>query len=132
MASASPPSNFNCLPNCGVCCNLVSFHPMGFDSLFDRIQRDPIKFLYTKDGVWPITEDLTCCFLSKEKLCAIYESRPPICVLFGTIPKHGCPFLFPDGKPRSEKQRDKLLQEQEEHVKRLRENIKEYQERYRL
>jgi len=43
-----------------------------------------------KEYVLPLTTTLRCCFLTLDNLCAIYERRPEICRLQGTIQELPC------------------------------------------
>ena len=42
----------------------------------------------------PVTEDLMCIFLSPTKRCMVYEFRPEMCRLYGTIPRLQCPKIL--------------------------------------
>lgn len=73
---------------------------------FDKREKDFIEEEYFLSGeYYQFTKDHLCVFLDrKTKLCKIYEDRPQICRDFGTGKDLllQCPFLKPNGKPRSE------------------------------
>jgi DNA-binding CsgD family transcriptional regulator len=77
---------------CGQCCGPVPIDRYKWKYLSGKLQREP-KFIkdYIGNTVLPITETGDCVFLTPEKTCAIYEERPEVCRLFGTIKELECP-----------------------------------------
>ena len=102
---------FTCIPNCGRCCQIVSIPVEVFEKHTLDFQK-PLKWLLYSSGevdcpkcntriiakqVWAVTEDGFCIFQKPDKQCAIYEDRPAICHLFGTVEKYRCPYHEKDG-----------------------------------
>lgn len=65
---------FKCIPGCVDCCGPVPFAKI-------EAQNAPVK---------PPTKSLMCPYASKDG-CEIYENRPFICRLYGTIENLQCP-----------------------------------------
>jgi Fe-S-cluster containining protein len=104
--------SFNCLVNCGKCCVVVPMNKEIFEKHAGDVQEQPYKVLELSMGiVIPMTKTMRCCFLTKEKTCAIYPDRPIICQDFGIRNKHPCPYLTPEGNMRT-KAKTKKLEEQ--------------------
>lgn len=78
---------------CGECCGPVPFPPEFLKQNSHLYQEQPIELGDMFLGVIvPITETLECVFLNKEtKQCLVYEKRPKVCRLQGTIPELPCP-----------------------------------------
>lgn len=79
--------------DCGKCCGPVPFEEE-FLKTHNYLFQEPavVKELYGK--FVPITDSLMCVFLHrKNKKCLIYEQRPDVCKLQGTIPQLPCPFV---------------------------------------
>ena len=67
-----------------------------------KIQREVTEVVDLRNGtVVPLTKDAFCCFLSKDKKCAIYLRRPPICRIYGKRDDIPCPYFKKDGTPRT-------------------------------
>src|SRR3989304_3333713 len=81
---------------CGECCCCVPLKPKDWQRLKSRIQRpcDPVD--YMQNTILPWTESKVCVFLTNEKRCAIYEDRPNVCRLFGTILALRCSYAHPE------------------------------------
>ena len=81
---------------CGECCGPVVFRTAFYESNRDKIQTPPIS--ETRDEprpgfpgmTLPITESKSCVFLDSNKRCVIYENRPYICKMYGTVPDLKC------------------------------------------
>lgn len=63
------------------------------------------------DAVFPITDDLKCCFLGHDLKCAIYDDRPRLCRKYGdeSVLSMTCPYQAKDGKIRSRQETRKIL-----------------------
>jgi Fe-S-cluster containining protein len=85
----------NVCKGCGLCCGPVPFKKTVWEKFQNRVQIPPQQVL--KDvfpgAILPITESGKCVFLTPDKRCAIYESRPNVCRLYGTIPALQCKVL---------------------------------------
>lgn len=67
--------SFLCLKGCTECCGLIFFSSWEWDQVKDK----------------KMVTNITCPYASN-KGCDIYEQRPIICRLFGTVPKLKCPY----------------------------------------
>lgn len=67
---------FQCKEKCGICCGLVPIPKATFEANKDKLQRKIIGMEETETEVYPMTESIFCCFLTEDKQCSIYESRP--------------------------------------------------------
>jgi Fe-S-cluster containining protein len=76
---------------CGECCGCVPFNPELFSKIKGKTQRKYTLMPFIANTVVPITDDFICVFLTKEKLCSIYEDRPEVCRIQGTIERLPCP-----------------------------------------
>lgn len=94
--------DFKCRENCGECCGIVPIPTIVWNKNKNKIQKF-IKTIHASEVfVFPITEDLKCCFLSKENKCMIYDDRPDICKRYGICEELPCPYLKPNGNLWSE------------------------------
>jgi len=123
---------FKCIDSCGKCCGPILFTREEWEK--HRYLLPPCVYIdYIGDRIVPQTEK--CPFLTKEKQCMIYDDRPEVCRLFGVDERLPCPYLKPNGKPRSKasqkqvermqnKKLDLLIKKAEEELslKQLREN----------
>ncbi len=78
--------------DCGKCCGPVPFEIGFYEANRDKIQTQAVNEIYGAfpGMVMPLTEFGECVFLTKNKRCAIYDQRPHVCKLYGTIPKLIC------------------------------------------
>lgn len=78
--------------NCGECCGPIPMPRVLYLANREHIQHLPDQVIAggNEDMVVPIRDDLHCVFLTDDKKCAIYEQRPYICRLYGTIPELAC------------------------------------------
>lgn len=78
---------------CGKCCGPVLF-PNGFIHWNkDKIQAR-FKAIHTTNATIPLANDVMCIFLDREtKRCLVYDERPEICRLQGTVRGLPCPKL---------------------------------------
>lgn len=77
---------------CGKCCGPVPFETEFLMQHAHLYQELPDNLDYTFPGlVIPTTVSLDCVFLEKlTKRCVIYDERPEVCRLMGTIPELPC------------------------------------------
>ena len=103
-------NKFNCLPNCGECCGVVPIDENIYSKYLFRKQREVKNAILLSSGeMLPVTEDNYCVFLNKDKKCEIYDDRPQLCRDYGARKLMPCPFLYPNGVPRSEKSKSKAF-----------------------
>lgn len=112
--------SFVCLPKCGHCCGPVGIAKEILEKHKDKMEGNAIKTFETERGNILITDDMRCVFLNRETAqCKTYEDRPQVCRDYGITnnPDLQCPYLKPNGNPRSEASRkqverhlDKILQ----------------------
>lgn len=94
---------FKCKEGCGECCGNVPLMTEMWNRCKHRIQRKIVEVIGNEVWVVPMTEDGLCCFLNKDKECAVYEDRPDVCRKYGIDKeKLPCPYFKPNGNPWSE------------------------------
>lgn len=76
---------------CGECCGPVPLDRTLFEKNKHLTQKKFKLFPFIKGTIIPVTKELSCIFLDKDKRCVIYEERPEICRLQGTTTKLPCP-----------------------------------------
>ncbi len=83
---------------CAKCCGPVPFKIQFYHDHTSLIQTKPEReFVGAFPGmVVPITEFAVCVFLTDAGRCAIYDERPMICRLYGTVPELKCPKITLD------------------------------------
>lgn len=81
--------------HCGQCCGPVPFDAQFFADNNDKMRREPVEVIPEAfpGMVLVLTEDGYCVFLTDNKRCAIYDERPMVCRLYGTVPEMRCPKL---------------------------------------
>lgn len=101
-----PNKEWSCLASCpALCCGPF---PMDYDFWIKfRDKAKKCELRYTFDKVYPLSEK--CPFLGDDNKCVVYSDRPKVCRDFGLDPKLPCPFLKPNGNPRSDAGRKKIL-----------------------
>jgi hypothetical protein len=93
---------WTCKEDCGNCCGPIPLAEELVIRNLKKIQRKIIKQVpISKTESIYETVDCVCIFLTPNKQCAIYEDRPNICMIYGTDPKLPCPYIKPNGNPRS-------------------------------
>lgn len=101
---------FECLSMCGKCCGCVVLDKKVYENnkykAFHSVKE--LKVLSNGD-YFPVTADNLCLFLGEKKECLIYDSRPMICRDFGLKNELPCPFVKPNGNPRSEAMSKRML-----------------------
>ena len=103
---------FTCLTKCGLCCGIIPVPKEIWECNKEKALN--VEEVKEAEGfVFPMTSTLTCCFLTDEKQCSIYEARPEVCRLYGSGLHDDllCQFLKPNGNKRSEAQRKRLDRE---------------------
>jgi Fe-S-cluster containining protein len=86
-----------CKAGCSDCCGIAPFTKVEFDRVADLLPADsavtPVPGGF---GVTKVTAPSRCAFVT-EAGCSIYDKRPAVCRLFGTLPEdprmrcpHGC------------------------------------------
>ncbi len=85
----------NICKGCGECCGPIPFEQSFLLSNKHLYQEQPVGIDYIfAPLVVPMTKTLECVFLHKKtKRCMVYDNRPEVCRLQGTIPKLPCPKL---------------------------------------
>jgi len=94
---------FKCHPECkSDCCGPVIM-PVAIWERNKHKAQNPLKELFNlSDGnCVPATEELKCIFLKQDGKCNIYDDRPKVCRDYGLIPELECPWMKPNGNPRS-------------------------------
>jgi len=89
-----------CKSACGECCGCVLISRSSWKKYQSRAARVDRVVECDKD-ILPVTTDGMCCFLNDVRECSIYRDRPPICRIYGRSSKIPCPYIRPDGSPRS-------------------------------
>lgn len=88
---------FKCKEGCGDCCGIVPIPTNVWNKSQDKIQKIVQHTHISEVFVLPVTEDLKCCFLTKDNKCAVYDSRPKICHDYGIIDELPCPYMKSNG-----------------------------------
>ena len=110
-------NSFKCLEKCGFCCSFVFILKETYEKHKDKFQK-PVKVVYqVGNEVGIITFDRACAFLTDDKRCAIYEDRPEVCKQFGETKQIPCPYLKPNGNPRSQADKKKILRAMKKQTK---------------
>lgn len=96
---------------CGECCGIVPLEPSLWEKHKDKVQNLDEVVPFIKGLVVPFTKDIFCVFLDRDtKRCLIYEDRPEVCKLQGTVPQLPCPKLNPMQSMIVEKKIEKLFE----------------------
>lgn len=78
---------------CGQCCGIVPIDKRTFESNQMKIKIEYHATIYNQTAFATKKDDpLECAFLDENKQCLIYQDRPEVCRLFGTIKKLECKF----------------------------------------
>lgn len=99
VVTNEPNWSIFCL-DCAECCSCVPFKRKDWQRLKSRVQQPCVETNYIGNTILPLTNDAHCVFLTNEKRCAVYEQRPTVCRLFGTIPELPCSYAHPDWPQR--------------------------------
>jgi len=95
--------SFNCKEGCSDCCGLVPFNRWEISLLSDEHKEVMLVFADMATSLLSRGIVSACPLIGRGKLCSIYENRPFLCRLFGTIDQeanqlrcpHGCGPLVP-------------------------------------
>lgn len=96
--------SFRCREHCSDCCGPVPF-PDATVTKHERLivrERERVR-LHGEMVI--LCEDGLCPFLDREDVqdkCRIYSDRPRLCRDYGLSDEMPCPWMKPNGKPRSE------------------------------
>ncbi len=98
------PLSFNCGPGCSACCvGGITVWRVEFDHIIERFQKSEVRITdhlpagqaggspATKSSAGGRITNNSCLFLDENGHCAIYDSRPVVCRLWGT------PLMIPVG-----------------------------------
>lgn len=83
VAAAKPAGNFDCA-QCGLCCTYVAIEIDGPTSakrateLLWYLYHQGVS-LYENDDSWMVQFETTCRFLTEDRRCGVYATRPHIC-----------------------------------------------------
>lgn len=89
----------------GDCCTFVPMPAIIFFTMKEKIVRKVSDVIFiTEEDVLPVTKDRKCCFLTHDLKCNIYDVRPEVCKLYGTIENLQCPYITIEGELRDKKQ----------------------------
>lgn len=104
----------NCIKKCkGSCCTAVPF-TMNFITSHTPIREiillADMSSVAGPNVVMPVTKDGHCPFQNIDGSCSCYDTRPPICRIYGdgSHPYLTCPYQAPDGRIRSRTERRKI------------------------
>ena len=85
--------------NCGRCCGQIKFKIEFINKHKQDIQKEHLVNLKNLPNklIQPITNDGYCIFLDRTiKRCKVYNDRPDICKIYGTIEEYPCYILEPE------------------------------------
>lgn len=100
--------DFKCT-QCGECCGPVPITKSEFNSLKEAVEAMPNRIVSRLRS--QKREEMSCIFFdTKYKQCAVYESRPEICKMFGFFQGMECP-SNPSHATKSRGEGDKRLKE---------------------
>jgi len=75
------------------CCGCVEIPKGVYEKNKQKAQRQVSELLELDGGVYPMTTEFKCIFLSRDYQCVIYEDRPEVCRLYQKTEELPCPFL---------------------------------------
>ena len=93
---------FKCKENCGECCGIVPIPTRVWNENKNKAKKFIKQMHVSEVFVFPITEDLKCCFLNDNDRCLIYEDRPDVCKKYGQCDELPCPYLKKNGRAWTE------------------------------
>lgn len=102
---------FKCRDKCGECCGIIPLDKEIIERNKDKIQGEVVEVIDGGTYQYYLTKDLGCIFLDREtKKCNIYNDRPDVCKMYGVTmdPRLQCPYIKPNGNPRSEAGRKRI------------------------
>lgn len=99
---------------CGECCGPIMFKQKIWEKHKDKAQKLIEVIPFINASVVPLSEDIFCVFLDRRtKRCLIYDERPNVCRLQGTVPRLPCPKLNPELSRLVDKNIDNVLKKLE-------------------
>ncbi len=94
--------DWKCITDCKAeCCGIVPIPIQKYNIFKRKIKKKIIDTMKYENHIVLITKDGSCAFLNNNE-CSIYDNRPIICKLYGTIEKLPCPYVDMDGNKRTE------------------------------
>jgi Fe-S-cluster containining protein len=101
-----------CRPGCTDCCGPAPFTKMELERVAEAIP-DDAEIVPVGEGFAVIrpAAPLRCAFAADGK-CGVYEARPAICRLFGTMPSHprmSCPHGCKPARPLTQAQGSRIM-----------------------
>lgn len=95
---------WRCINGCNAeCCGIVPVPIQKYNIFKRKIKKKIVDTLRLGSHIVLITKDGSCAFL-EDKKCSIYNNRPVICKLYGTVEKLQCPYVDINGYKRSDKE----------------------------
>lgn len=95
---------WKCVENCNAeCCGIVPMSIKKYNIFKRKIKKKIIDNMRLGNNIVLITKDGSCVFLDNNK-CSIYDNRPMICKLYGTIEKLQCPYIDICGNKRNDQE----------------------------
>ena len=101
---------FKICEGCGECCGAVPLPRIIFTK-YKHLGERKYQIKHFNDEIVPVTEDMVCIFLDKNKRCKIYIHRPKVCRDFGVIPALPCKKINPEASLAKQKEIDRMLKE---------------------
>lgn len=96
---------WKCKEGCSDCCGMIPMDADWAKKHEGKAFVQPVEVLAVpgKNNVLiAVTEDGLCVFLDRDNhKCVVYDDRPEVCRDYGVIPDLPCPFIKPNGRPRS-------------------------------
>lgn len=94
---------WKCIDDCNAaCCGIVHMPIQTYNIFKRKIKKRIIDTMKFKGHIVLMTEDVSCVFLDNYHKCLIYEHRPKLCKLYGTIEELQCPYIDINGNRRTE------------------------------
>jgi Fe-S-cluster containining protein len=95
---------WKCITDCNnECCGIVPIPIQKYNIFKRKIKKKIVDTMRLEGHIVLMTEDGSCAFLN-DKECSIYNNRPMICKLYGTIERLQCPYVDIHGKQRTDKE----------------------------
>ena len=95
---------WKCVESCNAeCCGIVPMPIQKYNIFKRKIKKKIIDNMRLGNNIVLITKDGSCAFLNNNK-CSIYDNRPMICKLYGTIEKLQCPYVDINGNKRTDQE----------------------------
>lgn len=95
---------WKCMENCNAeCCGIVPIPVQKYNIFKRKIKKKIIDTMRLRNDIVLLTKDGSCAFLNGHK-CSIYDNRPMICKLYGTIEQLQCPYVDIHGNKRTDQE----------------------------